>query len=402
MLSAAVSRMLLVGKARSHECAPLTNYRRNENFMRKGPIVMRTRIIFAILAAVAIAGCSGGGGSSLPSPHNGGSTQQSIKEQAQTATEAAFDPIETADLEAGLYNGQMGVALSTSRAPLSGFSNSNGACNHGVEHFVTVISPTQTQYETKYFYDNACTQLARDVVALVTMNSSSSESIVRTATNYNRSGLVLSTRKSNYALTGSVGDFSAVLTSGLFIGTSTNPAAQFGRQFTIAPQSGNVSTIAANSGHIVNVDIPSINESFGHMGVLQNGTMTTDSSNNVTFAGTHSGTFSKGPLGSLTLSSAPPFTVSGGTMLGTTTVQGSVEFNSTCDIVSVNITGTLWNGDNIVVTSTGTAPGVAINGTITTASGGAVATFSVDEYGDGIITYADGNQALIIDWHVVR
>src|SRR5579864_1859388 len=358
---------------------------------------MRTRILLAILASVAIAGCGGAGG--LGGASNSGSTDQSVSKQdvAQGGTEAAFDPIEAGTLDAGLFNGNMGVALTSAST-----AQSSGSCKNGVEHTVTIISPTQTQYETKYFYDNACTELARDVVSLVTMNSSSSESIVRTATNYNRSGLVLSTRKSNYALTGSTGDFSAVLTSGLFIGTSTNPAAQFGRQFTIAPQSGNVSTIAANSGHIVNVDIPSINESFGHMGVLQNGTMTTDSSNDVTFAGTHSGTFSKGPLGSLTLSSAPPFTVSGGTTLGTTTVQGSIEFNSTCDIVSVNITGTLWNGDNIVVTSTGTAPGVAINGTITTASGGAVATFSVDEYGDGIITYADGNQALIIDWHVVR
>lgn len=364
---------------------------------------MRTRILFAVLAAVAIAGCSGGG-SSLTPPNNGGtSQQQSVQEQAQAATEAGFSPIEAGSQEAGLYTGEMGVALSSSRAPLaSPFSTSNGTCQNGKEHFVTVISLTQTQYETKYFYDNGCTQLARDVVALVTMNSPSSESIVRTATNYNRSGLVLSTRKSNFALTGAPGNFSAVLTSDLFIGSSSNPTAEFGRQFTIAPQSGDVFTIAANSGHVVNVVIPSINESFGHMGVLQNGTMTIDSSNDVTFAGTHSGTFSKGTLGSLTLSSTPPFTVTGGTTLGTTTVQGSVEFDSSCDIVAVNINGTLWNGDSIVITSTGTPPTVAINGTITTSGGAPVATFSVDEYGDGIITYANGNQALIIDWHVVR
>jgi len=30
-----------------------------------------------------------------------------------------------------------------------------------------------------------------------------------------------------------------------------------------------------------------------------------------------------------------------------------------------------------------------------------VATFTVDQYGDGVITYANGSQALIIDWRIV-
>jgi hypothetical protein len=373
--------------------------------MRKGSLVMRTRIIFAILAAIAIAGCSGGGaGSALPpTGNNGGASHPaSNQEIAQAATEAVFTPIEAGDLENGLFNGTTGATLSTNRQPSSAFSSSNGACHNGKEYIVTVISPTQTQYEVKYFFDQSCTELARDVVSLVTMNSSSSESIVRTATNYNLSGLVLSTRKSNFAITGAPGDFSAVLTSGLFIGTSTSPAAQFGRQFTVAPQSSDVWTMAANSGHIVNDANPRVDESFGHMGVLQNGTITVDSSDNVVFAGTHAGTFSKGPYGSLTLSAAPPFTVTGGTTLGTTNVQGSVTFDAQGDLSAVAISGTLWNGDNIVVTSSGNPGTIAINGTITTSSGGAVATFSVDQFGDGVITYANGNQALIIDWHVVR
>jgi hypothetical protein len=192
------------------------------------------------------------------------------------------------------------------------------------------------------------------------------------------------------------------LTGDVTIGTSTSPAVQFGHQFTVAPQSGSVSTIAANSGKVVNNGNPRINESFGHMGVLSNGTMTIDSSGNITFAASHAGTFFKGPLGSLTLSSTPPFTVSGGTELGTNNVSGSVEFDKYGNIVAVSITGTLWNGDSINVSSTGTPPGVSINGTITDPSGNNVATFSVDQNGNGIITYANGQQALIFDWHVVR
>ncbi|HXW52272.1 MAG TPA: hypothetical protein VEJ41_09805 [Candidatus Acidoferrales bacterium] len=359
---------------------------------------MRTRILFAILASVAIAGCSGGG-SSLPGATgpNSGSTTQSISKQdvAQGATEAAFDPVEAGTLDAGLFNGNMGVALTATSSP-----QSTGTCKNGIEHTVTIISSNQTQYETKYFYDNACTYLARDVVSLVTLNSSSSESVVRTAKDYNLAGTLLSTRDTNYAITGAPGNFSAVVTSDVYIGTSTSPTILFGRQFTVAPQSSMVYTMAANSGRVVNN--ANLNHSYGHMGVLSNGTITLDGSGDVTFAGSHAGTFIRGPMGSLTLSSAPPFTVSGGTVLGTTNVSGSVEFDSNCDIVSVDVSGTLWNGDSIVVTSSGTPPTVSINGSITTSSGDPVATFTVDQYGDGVITYADGSQGLIIDWHLVR
>jgi len=364
---------------------------------------MRTRIFLAILAAVAIAGCSGGGGLGLGTQNNNNSpaTQQEI---AQAGTEAGLAPVEQGSLQVGLFNGNMGVPLSTSRSPLSTFAASpNGSCNNGVEYTVTVISPTQTQYETKYFYDKACVSLAKDVVALVTVNSASSESIVRTAKNYTLAGLLLSTRNTNYAITGAPLNFSAVLTGDVLIGSSSSPAIQFGHQFTIAPQSGRVYTIAANSGKVVNNGNPRINESFGHMGVLSNGTMTIDSSTgNLTFAGSHAGTCFKGSLGSLTLSSTPPFTVSGGTELGTNNVSGSATFDKYGNIVSVSITGTLWNGDSINVTSSGTPPGVSINGSITDPSGNNVATFQVDQNGNGIITYANGQQALIIDWHVVR
>ncbi len=359
---------------------------------------MRTRILFAILASVVIAGCSGAGSSlTNPSGSNPGGSTQSVSKQdvAQGATEAAFDPIEAGTLDAGLFNGNMGVTLTAAAAP-----QSTGTCKNGVEHTVTVISSNQTQYETKYFYDKACAELARDVVSLVTLNSSSSETVVRTAKNYNLSGTLLSTRDTNFNITGSPGNFSAVVTSDVFIGTSTSPTIMFGRQFTVAPQSSTVYTLAANSGRVVNN--ANLNHSYGHMGVLSNGTITLDISGDVTFAGSHAGTFIRGPMGALTLSSAPPFTVSGGTALGTTNLSGSVEFDANCDIVSVNVNGTLWNGDSIVVTSSGTPPTVAINGQITDPSNNPVATFTVDQYGDGVITYADGSQGLIVDWHLVR
>ena len=363
---------------------------------------MRTRIVLAILTCVAIAGCSGGSGLGM-GPQNS-TTQATKQEIAQAGTDAALAPIDLGETQVGLFDGAMGAPLSSSRAPLSTFAApASGACDNGVEHTVTAgPGPNQTTYETKYFYDKACASLAKDVLAIVTVNSASSESIARTATYYNLAGLVLATRKANYAITGAPGNFSAVVTGNVYIGTSSSAAVDFGHQFTAAPQSASVSTIAANSGRVVNDGNPFVNESFGHMGVLSNGTMTVNGSGDLTFAGSHAGTFFKGPLGSLSLSATPPFTVSGGSELGTNDVSGSVTFDALGDILSVSITGTLWNGDAITVSSSGTPPGVSINGTITDPSGAAVATFSVDQNGDGIVTFANGQQALIVDWHVVK
>ncbi len=365
---------------------------------------MQTRYWLAIGATIILTGCSGGGGigaggGAVPPPP--GTTQTlSQQEVAQAATEAAFSPIETGQEDAGLFDGAYGTALSNSSKPLS--VTANGACNNGKEFTVTVISPTQTQYELKVFYDNACTELARDAVALVTKASSSSETIARTVKDYNLSGTVLSTRDTNYAITGSKGDFTAVATGSLFIGTSSSAEAQSGRQLTVAPQNSTTSTISGNSGHIENVGMPSINESFGHSGVLQNTTETTDASGNVTFAGTHVGTFVKGSLGSLSLPANPPFAVSGGTQIGQATISGSVEFDSSDQLVNVTLNGTLLNGNTLAVTTSGTPPTIAINGVITSPSNQPVATFTVDKFGNGVITYANGQQALIVDWHVVR
>jgi hypothetical protein len=186
----------------------------------------------------------------------------------------------------------------------------------------------------------------------------------------------------------------------LTVGTSGSPQEQDGHQVTVAPQNSTTWTIAGNSARVENVAVPSINESFGVAAQLVNVTATTDASGDVTFAGTRNKTFYKGPLGSLSIPATPPFSVSGGTQLGTGTINGSIEFDSNDELINVALNGTLANGDTIVVTSSGSGASISINGTISSPGGTQLATFSVDRFGDGIITYASGSQALIIDWHV--
>jgi len=364
---------------------------------------MRFRNLYGLaIAALLIAGCSGGAGTSLGPPAPGGGNSggtQSSASDAQAEAQAALDPVQNAEDSADFSSGVTAQPLSA--GPVAQTA-SDPTCKNHHERIVTVISPTETKYENKYFYDSACTELAKDSVADVTMVSSSSENINKTVTFYNLAGTQLAQRQAQYTITGAPNNFSAVLTSALFIGTSTSPANQYDHQLTVAPQSQYVDTRSANSGFIDNDGRPAINMSFGGSGLLTNGTQTFDpSSGDTTFAGTHTESYVKGSLGSLSLPSSPPFSVQGGTAVGTGTLTGSVAFDSDGNVVSVAVTGTMRNGDNISVTSSGTPPGVSINGTITTSSGNPVATFSVDQFGDGVITFANGQQALIIDWRIV-
>jgi len=358
--------------------------------------------MFALFAAVTLAACSGGGGGSSSTPNLGngnGNTTSSFSqtEAGTTGAEAGLAPVEQADGESGVYNGS--ISLASDARSLLGIP-ADGSCHNGSELTITVVNANEKIYDEKHFFEPSCVHLAREVVSDVVKNGAG-YSVTRVAKNYNAAGLLLSTRNTSFSTTGSAGNFTSTVISSLTIGTSTSPAAQFGRTETVATSSGsNVSNITGNSGHVVNIGAPAVNESFGHQGVLVGFTKTVDTSGNITYAGEHDGTFFKGPLGSLTLSSSPPFTVSGGTQYGTAVQTGSVTFDASGNLTSVNVSGTMLNGHTFTVTSAGSP--LVISGTIKNASGTTIATFQVDQYGDGIITYANGTQAVIDDWHVVH
>jgi hypothetical protein len=358
---------------------------------------MRTKFASALIAALVLAGCGGTGGAGVPVNIPGGVLTQS-KSTTQAEAQSAMDPVQEDSLSAVLFDGTAGSTLDIAQRNIG--LDSVG-CKNRVERTVTVVSSTEVIYETKYFYDQACTQLAKDVVADVNQPSPSNETIARTATWFNHAALQLGQRKTNFAITGAPGNFSAVITSDFFVGSSTSPESQRGHQITVSPQGGSIYNVAGNGGRVYNDNAPSINESFGGQGQLQNVTATVDGSGDVTFAGSHLETISKGALGSITLSNAPPFTVSGGTVLGNRVATGSVEFDNMGNLVSLTINVTLINGGSAVLTSSGTPPSVSVNGTIMNAAGQVLATFTVDQFGDGIITYANGQQGIIVDWHVI-
>lgn len=356
---------------------------------------MRPSSLAVLIAAALLAGCGGGGGtspaSSIPvsNPVNN-APSLSPNDVAQSATDVAFEPIDTGEADAGVGNGSLG----TSSASRSTQALSH-ACKHRTTRTVTVNADNSITVETIHYYDDACTQVERDAVATRSV-SGGMETIARTVTTFNQAHLQLGVRKSAYTLTGSTTSGSWTVTSAFYPGTSATPIAQYGHAASLS-----ASAYTASTGRIANDPKPSINASFGHQAAV-NATVATDAANGTTFTGTRNGASFKAALGGLTLSAAPPFTISGGTQLGTSALTGSVTFDADGNLAAVSLTGTLPGGNTLVVTSSTAANGaVTVNGTITSPSGAPVATFTTDASGNGILTLANGTQVPIVDWHVV-
>ena len=355
---------------------------------------MRSPILAAIIAASFLTACGGGGGSSpsptVPNDQTSTNSALSSTDVAQSSTDAAFEPMDTGSADAGAGNGILGAASSGRSAQALPH-----ACKHRTTRTVTVNADGSVTVETIHYFDDACTQVERDDVA-VRASSGSTATIARTVTTFNQAHLQLGVRKSNYALTGASNNGSWTLTSAFYPGTSTTPLSQYGHSASL-----NASAYSATTGRIVNNPKPSINASYGHQSAAS-ATISNDAAGDTTFTGTRNGAAFKGALGALTLSAAPPFTVSGGKQIGTSALTGSVTFDSDGELIAVALTGTLVNGNSLVVTSSTDANGVVtVSGTITSPSGAGVATFKTDADGNGILTLANGTQVPIVDWHVV-
>ena len=352
---------------------------------------MRTSLLAAFIAASLLAGC-GGGGSSAPTPIPNspqGTSSLSPQDVAQSATTAAFSSVDTGEADAAVLNGSLGTSSQARSTQSIGFT-----CRHRRSRTVTVNADNTITVETIDYYDNACTQVERDAVAIHSV-ANGTETVNRTVTTFNQAHLQLGVRKATYTLTGSKSNGAWTVTSAFYIGTSTTPLSQYGHAAAL-----NAATYAATTARIINNAKPSINASFGHQ-IATAATLTTDASNDTTFAGARNGTFFKGALNALTLSAAPPFTISGGTQIGTSALTGSVTFGPDGDLQSVTLNGTLESGNALAVTTT-TANGlITVNGVITSPTNAPVATFATDEDGNGILTLASGTQVPIVDWHII-
>jgi hypothetical protein len=356
---------------------------------------MRTPSVAALVAAALLAGC-GGGGASAPAggalPGQGTQQQQvSPQDVATSGTESTFGAVDSSEAAANVGNGTLGSSSTLrSTQALKGFT-----CRHRRTRIVTVNADGSVTVETIDYYDNACTQVERDAVATYA-SSGGTATVARTVTTFSLTHQQLGQRKQAYALTGSSTNGTFTVQSAFYPGTSTTPMSQFAHNAILT-----ASTYSGTAARIVNDAKPSINAAYGHQ-FATNATIGSDQAGDTTYTGTRNGVLDKGALNGLSISSAPPFTISGGTQLGTSALTGTVAFTSDGTLAAVNFTGTLISGNTIVVTSSTDSSGaVSVNGTITSSANQPVATFVTDANGNGVLTLADGTQVPIVDWHVV-
>jgi len=383
------------------------------------------------LATVALAACSGGGsGGSLPSGSGGGgtgTTTQSTNEQAVAATNGVGTPVKNfASYEASISTSTSSAAASNVRfATTASAATASGACKSGVEFFSPDTAGDSNSTETKLFYDLACTDLARDTVRIYTASSSTAETVSRTEMLYAmNNGTPIATRTSTEAIAGATFDsFGFPITADGFTRSATSQLAIAGSK-TISSGDELVMQAAASGTNGFCDDSAGFNvtgsttlgETFGWAGgVLAGGTRTVNSDGSVTWTATHAGTGYKAPIGGLSLAvgtlntscpiATPAFTLAGGTSDGTYSIPVVATFKSGI-LQSLTVTNaTLSNGNTLSISTTpGALPSSSsfITGTISQ-SGTQVATFSVDAFGDGVLTVTKtGAQFVITDWHVVK
>ncbi len=395
---------------------------------------MRTATLgLALAATLFFAGCSGGGSSSTPAANGGtggsSSTNPSGNGTTQTQSENSI----------GTTN-----SLGTSAKSLTNYNNSispqadarttlavqNGVCQPftqggSFEFFSPDKNNDANSTEQQYFYDNSCTQLARDETRIFTSTGSSSETLTHTMKIYSLGNATPSAvRTDNVTLLNATFDqygfpnpangFDRADTGTLNIAGSNTVNSDF--EIVMLPISGPSESFCADAAGYNATGVASLGETFGWQGaVLQTGTRTVNSDGSVTWNVTHSGSTSKGAIGSLSISvgtqntacpiTKPMFTLSGGTSLGSYNFPVVATYKNGM-LLGLTITNaTLANGYTLnVTTNTSVSPtsNLFIAGTITSGST-QISTFNVNTFGDGTLTItSSGAQYVITDWQVVK
>ncbi|MGR4065970.1 MAG: hypothetical protein ACLQPV_11055 [Vulcanimicrobiaceae bacterium] len=384
---------------------------------------MRPHLSLALLGSLVLTACAGGGGSGSTNPGTGAPGQP----QGQTAAGAAIaaansigTPVKNfASYDAAVSPAAAGAASSAAVRP-----NASGACSGGIEFFAPDRKGDPNSTETRWFYDAACSQLARDQVRLFTAAGSGSENVAATTSLYAPGNATpIAVRTDANVITGATFDTNGfpIAADGFYrsssetLNISGSKTIDSGDEIVMLAQSGGSEQFCGDSAGYNATGFASLNQTFGWQGIASGGTRTPNADGSVTWSATHAGTNVQGAIGSLSLQtggasngcpiSTPRYTIAGGTPGGAYTLPITATFRRGL-LTGLTISGaTLANGDTLNVATNGAVlptNALFVQGNVANGSS-PVATFSVDAFGDGTLTIASsGKQFVITDWHVVR
>jgi len=389
---------------------------------------VRQYFLFPVLVSVLLCGCGGGGGGSMTSTPvpvstapSGGSSTQSQSESAIATSNAFGAPLEQFSSFDDSISPPTQGGGPLARTRLLG----NGTCLGGFEFFSPDSAGDPHSTEVKNFYDFACTDLARDIVRIYSANGSSAESVQFSEELFSpENATPIAARTASRSISNATFDafgfpiaadgFDETATASLAISGTTT--IQSGAELVALATASGTNDFCSDGAAFNTPGFPALNETFGWQGgVLSGGSRTVNSDGSITWTAVHTGSVSKGPVGSFSVQSGtentacpittPMFTLAGGTSLGSYSVPVVVTFQHGM-IQSLSIqNATLINGTTLTVSTNSAQQPTSnqfITGTISQ-NGAQIATFSVDAFGDGSLTItASGKQFAIIDFYVVH
>ena len=330
----------------------------------------------ALTAALIVTGCGGGGSTpAAPSSSGTGSGSTTMSETAVSTTNAVGTPMNSLSDYNNASSSLQSVARSTQSITLNTCETTSSGGSY--EFFAPDKNGDPNSTEQQYFYDSACSSLARDIVRIWTSTGTSSETVNRTAKIYAAgNGTSIATRTDAETLRNATFD-----QYGFAI-----PADGFARSNAGTLQYSGTNAVASDDELVMSA-LSGAGESFcgdSAIGSFSIGVGTQNTACPIT---------------------TPMFTLAGGTSLGSYNIPTTATYKSGLLIGLTIANATLANGTTLnVTTNTGVSPmsDLFITGVISSA-GASVATFTVNAFGDGTLTMsAGGTQYVITDWHVVK
>ncbi|MGZ3510474.1 MAG: hypothetical protein ACXVAC_19140 [Vulcanimicrobiaceae bacterium] len=287
------------------------------------------------------------------------------------------------------YRPGMRVAMSGAVRPSVVFP----PCSNGVEAVQTQVGSAEIQEYERIFYDTACSQLHQDIFIDAIATSATAAMATGTDSQYTTTGTVFAYNTLQLSITGigtGTGTFSVVVTD-----AASASAAELGRLGVAC----NVGTGALGCGFGALVHDGTASQDDG-MTVNISASATTSSTGTTVPINGNGGAYF-GPLNGMTLSQGtfPAWTLNGGSQVDSASFSGQLSYNTLGYLSGGTLTVSDSADDG---TATITASGSSISGAVKqTSTGQTVATFTVDQNGNGTISYNSGATAQISDWQVI-
>jgi len=354
-----------------------------------------TAVVLCTLLA-ACGGSGGGGGSSIivPPPTNppgGGMAQQSVqREDAQSGISGVQTARSVTGSPTSTYSKVRALRELVAREGRDAFFGPHarygiGPCSNGQETSTTAGANNTAILEVDSFYDTLCTKIESKLVWTASQSGNNLTGPA-TSTQYSNSGAIteIDTMSITFYLNSSqqLTGFSLLLTSIVQNGVQVGEA---GVACTVA----STNTISCGVADANNV-------ASGEVGANVSATVTTASNSSNTSMSMQVSAYQASAANALSIAAAtlPFWTVS---PAADQTQSVSISGSTTSTTISLTVTDST-NGGSLAIS--GSTSG-SVTGTMTrTDTDATVATFTLDAFGNGTLTYGNGTQVQIVNYAV--